>query len=147
MARRERRQCEEHDVRANVNAADAACTRRGTLGLPYDSVASTLAINGWLVNAGWYDANAEAAARLLAVIRTTAQWANRNQSATGAILAEHTKIPPELVATMHRVTYAETCTYATLQPVIDVSAKYGFITQTFQAAELFPANLRHEGRI
>jgi ABC-type nitrate/sulfonate/bicarbonate transport system substrate-binding protein len=117
------------------------------LGLPYDSVASTLAISGWLVNAGWYDANAEAAARLLTVIRTTAQWANRNQSATGAILAEHTKIPPELVATMHRVTYAETRTYATLQPVIDVSVKYGFITQTFPAAELFPANLRHEGRI
>jgi hypothetical protein len=81
------------------------------------------------------------------VIRTTAQWANRNQAATGTILAEHTKIAPELVSTMHRVTYGETRSFAVIQPVIDVMAKYGFIAQTFRAADLFPPNLRREGRI
>ena len=48
---------------------------------------------------------------------------------------------------MRRVTYAETRTYAVIQPVIDVMVKYGFIAQGFRAAELFPANLRREGRI
>jgi ABC-type nitrate/sulfonate/bicarbonate transport system substrate-binding protein len=117
------------------------------LGLPYDSVAPSVAISGWLVNANWYDRNAEAAERLLGVIRTTAQWANRNQTATGAILAERTKIAPELVSTMRRVTYAETRSFAAIQPVIDAIAKYGFIAQTFRAADLFPVNLRREGRI
>jgi NitT/TauT family transport system substrate-binding protein len=117
------------------------------LALPYDSVASSLLISGWIVNKGWYDANADAAGRLLSVIRTTARWANHNQAATGAILAEHTQIPPELVASMRRVTYAEERKFATIQPVIDVMAKYGFVSQTFRAADLFPPNLRHEGRI
>ena len=117
------------------------------LAQPYDSVAPALAISGWIVNKTWYDANADAAARLLSVIRTTAQWANKNQAATGAILAEHTKIPPELVSSMRRVTYGEVRSFAVIQPVIDVMAKYGFIAQTFPAAELFPANLRREGRI
>jgi NitT/TauT family transport system substrate-binding protein len=117
------------------------------LGLPYDSVAPSVAISGWLVNANWYDGNADAAERLLGVIRTTAQWANRNQKATGEILAERTKIAPELISTMRRVTYAETRSFAVIQPVIDVIAKYGFIAQVFRAAELFPVNLRREGRI
>jgi NitT/TauT family transport system substrate-binding protein len=118
-----------------------------TLAIPYDSVASSLAISGWIVNKTWYDANADAAERLLSIIRTTAQWANKNQAATGAILAEHTKIPPELVSSMHRVTYGEVRSFAVIQPVIDVMAKYAFIAQKFPAADLFPPNLRREGRL
>jgi NitT/TauT family transport system substrate-binding protein len=117
------------------------------LGLPYDSIASSLLISGWIVNKAWYDANPEAVARLLAVIRTTAQWANANQAATGTILAEHTKIAPELVSSMRRVTYGETRSFGVIQPVIDVMATYGFIPHTFRAAELFPPNMRREGRI
>lgn len=117
------------------------------LGVPYDSVAPSLLISGWIVNRGWYEANPDAAGRLLAVIRTTAHWANRNQAATGAILAERTKIAPELLASMRRVPYAEDRSFAVIQPVIDVMAKYRLIPQSFRAAELFPANLRHEGAV
>jgi NitT/TauT family transport system substrate-binding protein len=117
------------------------------LGVPYDSVAPSLLISGWIVNRGWLQANADAAARLLSVIRTTARWANRNQAATGAILAEHTKIAPELLASMHRVPYAEDRSFSVIQPVIDVMAKYRLIPQSFHAAELFPPALRHEGPI
>jgi NitT/TauT family transport system substrate-binding protein len=117
------------------------------LGLPYDSIAPSLLISGWIVNKDWFEANPEAAGRLQSVIRTTAQWANRNQAATGAILAEHTKIAPELVSTMQRVTYGETRSFAVIQPVIDVMAKYGFIAQPFRAAELFAPGMRSEGRI
>jgi NitT/TauT family transport system substrate-binding protein len=117
------------------------------LGLPYDSIAASLLISGWIVNRGWYDANPDAAGRLLSVIRTTAQWANANQAATGTILAEHTKIAPELVSTMRRVTYGETRSFAVIQPVINVMATYGFIPRTFRAAELFPPSMRREGPI
>jgi NitT/TauT family transport system substrate-binding protein len=117
------------------------------LGLPYDSIAPSLLISGWIVNRAWYDANPDAAGRLLSVIRTTAQWANNNQAATGTILAEHTKIAPELVSTMRRVTYGETRSFTVIQPVIDVMATYGFIPRSFRAAELFPPNMRREGRI
>lgn len=117
------------------------------LGLPYDSVAPSLLISGWIVNKAWYDANPDAAGRLLSVIRTTARWANTNQAATGTILAEHTKIAPELVSTMRRVAYGETRSFAVIQPVIDVMATYGFIARPFRAAELFPPNMRREGRI
>jgi NitT/TauT family transport system substrate-binding protein len=117
------------------------------LALPYDSVAPELAISGWIVNKTWFDANPDAAGRLQSVIRTTAAWANRNQAATAAILAEHTRIAPDLLSTMRRVTYAEERSFDVIQPVIDVMAKYGFLAQPFRAVDLFPPGLRREGRI
>ena len=109
-----------------------------TFATPYDAVAKTLVISAWLVNKTWYDANAEAAARLTAVIRTTARWANANRAATAAILASSANISTDALAHMQRVTYAEDRALAQIQPVIDASAKYGFLSRTFPAADLFP---------
>jgi NitT/TauT family transport system substrate-binding protein len=105
---------------------------------PYDSIAKSLVISGWMANKTWYDANPDAGARLMSVIRTTARWANQNRDGTAAILAASAQISPDALAHMARVTYAEDRALAQIQPVIDASAKYGFLAHSFPAADLFP---------
>lgn len=117
------------------------------IGSPYDAIGKSILISGWIANKSWFDTHTEAANRLLATVRQTAKWANANSVATAAILAERNKIPPETLASMNRVTYADTRSFGVIQPVIDVMAKYGMLARAFPAAELFPPRLRREGPI
>jgi NitT/TauT family transport system substrate-binding protein len=107
------------------------------LATPYDSIAKQLQISGWVANANWLRGNGATAARFVAVMRQTADWANRNRPAAGEILAKVTKIPIEVVAAMNRLSYGLALDAALIQPVIDASAHYGFLPRSFPAAELF----------
>jgi NitT/TauT family transport system substrate-binding protein len=107
---------------------------------PYDSLGSRLMTFGWIANKDWYAANPAAVVRLVAAIRATAQWANRNHDATAAIIAEAAKIPKETFAGMNRQVFSDgNLDPALIQPIIDASARYGFLTHAFPAAELFAA--------
>lgn len=120
------------------------------IGLPYETIAQvskSILISGWIANKAWFDGNPEGATRLLATIRQTAKWANANPAATAAILADTDKIPLETLAGMTRSTYAESRSFAAVQAVIDVMAKYGMLARPFNAAELFPPSLRRDGPI
>lgn len=104
---------------------------------PYDSVAKQLMISGWIVNKGFADANPGAVQRFADVMKATAQWVNRNRTASAETVASVTKIPLETVQQMNRVVFATSNDPKLIQPVIDVSAKYGFLPRSFPAQELF----------
>jgi NitT/TauT family transport system substrate-binding protein len=91
----------------------------------------------WFANAAWAKEHPDVAARFAAVIHETALWANdkRNHARSAEILVKYTKIDPALVATMTRVRYGESLNPVTMQPEIDVNAKYGNFT-LFSAEEL-----------
>jgi len=95
-------------------------------------------IAGWVATAQWAQTHPDVVRRFAAAIRTIAIWANTHQNESGAILAQHTQLPPTVIATMTRVRYVET-DLATLlpliQPMIDLSAKYGGFP-SFPAQEL-----------
>jgi NitT/TauT family transport system substrate-binding protein len=80
----------------------------------------------WFARTSWVQAHPDLAARFVSVIRQTAQWANdkRNQAKSAAILVQHTKIDPSLVASMTRAHYGESLDPALLQPELDLNAKY-----------------------
>lgn len=101
----------------------------------FDAIAKRFLIGSWITTAQWASAHPNEVARFAAAIRETAQWANKNTAASGAILTKYTKLDPAVVAIMVRSQYAETLAPAALQPLIDVSAKYnGFAG--FSAQEL-----------
>ena len=57
----------------------------------------------------------------------TARWANAHRVETGKLLASRLKLTPAVTGAMSRTEYAETLTPETIQPPLDVAAKYGII--------------------
>ena len=119
----------------NAGLADARI-----LATPYEVLGRRLLLTAWIANNGWLEANKAVAARLVAAIRETAQWANRNRPATAAILERISKVTPETIATMTRLEFADRLDPRLIQPIIDASARYGFLPQSFPAASLLVAS-------
>lgn len=101
----------------------------------FDAIAKRFLISAWFTTRQWADAHADAAARFIAAIHETAVWTNENPGPSGEILSKYTKIDPALVATMVRSRFEESLAPASLQPLIDLSAKYNGFTP-FPAQEL-----------
>jgi NitT/TauT family transport system substrate-binding protein len=102
----------------------------------YDGIARRFLITGWQATKTWIDGNLATAKAFAAVMRRAAQWANANPAASVPILARYTKLAPEVIAGMHRTVFALTLDPATIQPVIDVSARYNTLPRAFRAGEL-----------
>jgi NitT/TauT family transport system substrate-binding protein len=109
---------------------------------PYNALANQLMTFGWIANKKWYDSNPALVSKVVDAIRATARWANRNHAATAAILSSRSRIPLDVFAKMNRQVYAEgKLDPAMIQPIIDASAHYGFLTHAFPASELFAPNV------
>ena len=107
------------------------------LSSPYDSLAKLLLISGWITTKSFFEKNLATVQKFIAVMRQTADWANKNPRASAEVLAKLSKIPLETVLKMNHNIYGTTLDPALIQPTIDASAKYGFLPRTFSATELF----------
>jgi len=67
--------------------------------------------------------------------RVTA-FTNAHHDVTVDMLAQYTGMTPDLVRRMARETIATSLTPATIQPAIDIAAKYGYLARGFDAKEL-----------
>jgi NitT/TauT family transport system substrate-binding protein len=108
----------------------------------YDAIAKSLTITTHFANNDWLDKNPAIAHAFMGAMRVTAQWANKNQAAAGAILAGVTKIPVATIVEMNRVVFADSLDPATIQPVIDATAQYKFLPKTFNVADMFWSQAR-----
>jgi NitT/TauT family transport system substrate-binding protein len=109
------------------------------LGTVYDAVAGgkPFITSSTIANKAWADANPALVTRFVAAMRATAQWANKNPLPCGEILAKYSKVAPDIIAQIPRLTWAETLVAAQVQPVIDITARYGMLPRGFPASELF----------
>ena len=91
----------------------------------------------WFARTSWATAHPDLVARFVSVMRQTATWANdkRNQAKSAALLVQHTKIDPALVASMTRARYGESLEPSLLQPEVDLNAKYDHFA-SFPSTEL-----------
>jgi NitT/TauT family transport system substrate-binding protein len=106
----------------------------------FDAIAKRFLIGTWFATAQWAHDHPDAVARFAAAIHETAVWTNKNPQQSGQILAKYTKLDPVVIATMVRSEYAEVLTPASMQPLIDVSAKYnGFAAFPSQELIYTPA--------
>jgi NitT/TauT family transport system substrate-binding protein len=111
-------------------------TRNGrVLAYFWDAVSKHFIISAWFVTPQWAKDHPDLVKRFAAVIHKAAVWANTNPSQSGEILAKYAKIDPAVIATMTRSHYGEQLTPSLMQPLIDLTAKYGKFT-TFPAQEL-----------
>jgi NitT/TauT family transport system substrate-binding protein len=109
---------------------------------PYDVLARRLQTTAWVARNDWLDTNKALAQRLVAAIHDTAVWANHNRPATAVILQKYSKMTDDTMAKLHRMEFAEHLDPALIQPIIDASARYGFLPQRFPASNLFAAFLQ-----
>jgi NitT/TauT family transport system substrate-binding protein len=137
-------------VAGRVDAAEigepalaVATAKNHLLAYPMNAVASEFMFGVWFGAAPWVRAHADLVGRFASAIHTTAVWANApaNQVRSGAILSTATKIPAAVIATMTRARYGEALTAASMQPVIDVAARYLHFAP-FPAQELIYAPVR-----
>ena len=104
----------------------------------YDAIAKLLMISGWIVTKQYYENNRSTVQRFIAVMKQTAEWANKNQHDAGVVLAKLSKIPVETVLKMNHNIFGTQNDPALIQPTIDASVKYGFLPRPLRASELFP---------
>ncbi len=97
------------------------------LGYSHNAIAKQFLQSAWFTTASWAKDHPDLVRRFAAAMHETALWANNkaNQSKSAEILAKYTKVDPATVAVMERAHFGETLTAASIQPAIDVSAKYG----------------------
>jgi NitT/TauT family transport system substrate-binding protein len=102
-----------------------------------NGIAPRYVLAGFMTTKDWAAKNPALAAKFIAAIKETAQWANTNRAASAPILSKYTKIPTPVVERMKRGEYAEALLASDVQPVIDAAAKYGVLPKAFPAPELF----------
>ena len=103
---------------------------------PYDAIAPTYSITTYAATSQWVAQNRDVAGRFALAIRQTAAWANANPQLSGRILAKYTNISDTVISKMTRAFYATSLEVANIQPIIDVSAKYGYIAKRIQASDI-----------
>lgn len=103
---------------------------------PNNGIARTFTASCWATSRSWAEAHPATATRFAKTIYEIARWANHNTNASIPIIAKYTKMPPEVIAKIHRGVFTETPDAVSLQPVIDAAAKYGMVAKAFPAAEL-----------
>jgi NitT/TauT family transport system substrate-binding protein len=107
------------------------------LALTMSAIAPQFLFGVWFAASAWTKAHPDLAAKFASALHATAVWANApaNQTRSGAILAQFTKIPAPVIATMTRARYGETLDPGLVQPVIDIAARYAHFP-VFPAREI-----------
>ena len=101
----------------------------------FDAIAPAFLITAHFTTLDWARAHADSVRRFQDVIAKTAAWANKNHDRSAEILVKYAKLSDDSIKTMLRTVFAERLEVTQIQPVIDLTAKYGGIT-AFPAAEL-----------
>jgi NitT/TauT family transport system substrate-binding protein len=102
----------------------------------FAAIGPRLLIGCWIAQPAWAKANPGSVATFARAMARAADWANANRPASALILERVGKLSPDTVAQMARVRYPNAVRTTEMQPVIDVSAKYGLIPATFPAQAL-----------
>jgi ABC-type nitrate/sulfonate/bicarbonate transport system substrate-binding protein len=101
----------------------------------YNGIADTFLVSAWMGSTQYVKDHPDIVKRFADVMAATARWANAHQAQSAVILEKYTKLA--IGPTTTRVRYAESFNPNEVQPVIDVSAKYGLIKKTFPASEFY----------
>jgi ABC-type nitrate/sulfonate/bicarbonate transport system substrate-binding protein len=94
-------------------------------------------VTGWSAARSWVTANPTTARKFQAAMTQASNWASKNRAAAMDVVVRRAKIPPEIAARLHHVSWDPNNTVAYVQPVIDSMTKYGILAKGFPASQLF----------
>ena len=116
------------------------------LGKPYDAVAKTFMIAGWVATTDWATKNADAARRFALAMRESSTYCNANPQKTIGPVAAFTKVDPEVALRGPGTNDPPYLEVADVRPVVEAAVRYGVIPKSFDAATMLDPVVRKPGR-
>jgi NitT/TauT family transport system substrate-binding protein len=131
----------EHRVDAAVMTypflADVLESHQGKpLGAVYGAIANSFLITVWFVSSDWASKHADTIRTFIEVTDKSALYTNNHRAETAPLVADLTKIPIAVINKMPRSVSSTALHLSDIQPLIDGSAKYKLIPQSFPARDL-----------
>jgi NitT/TauT family transport system substrate-binding protein len=105
----------------------------------YDAISKRFQTAGYVATADFAAKNADALRRFARAMHDAAVYTNAHLAETVDIVAAYSGIPAAAIAKSVRATDPENVDPRNIQPLIDVSAKYGIIDRGFPADEIISA--------
>lgn len=106
------------------------------LGAPYASLGKEILISGFIARRDWIAANGPTVQKFVTAVRATARWGNTHEQAMLTMLEDLSQIEHGLTSRMGRPILGESLNPSMIQPIIDVTAHYGYLDHDFPASEL-----------
>ena len=114
----------------------AASGHARTLAYPYDAIAKQFNVTAWYAHGSWLASHRDAAVRYGRVIREAATYANAHLADMVPIVATASGMSLDVVGHALRAKVAPVVNPATLQPLIDVAAKFKELDAPFPARDM-----------
>jgi NitT/TauT family transport system substrate-binding protein len=106
------------------------------LGRPFTAIAKHFLVAAWYSSRDYATRNGEILNRFRQSLNEATRYANAHPSATAPLISEFSGISVDTIMSMPREVGASDLDPASIQPNIDVAAKYKFINRAFPAADL-----------
>jgi NitT/TauT family transport system substrate-binding protein len=126
---------------SNAYAARSKAALR-QIGNTYDSIAPMFVAGAWFASPDWIIKHPELARKFIAVFQRVSVWANAHPDDVVRLYAKHSAFTVDDLKLSPRAQLEPSTDTALIQPVIDVSLKYGAIKKTFAAADLLNPAVR-----
>ena len=102
----------------------------------FDAISPRFENTAWFTTTDYANANRDVVGRFVRAMAESNAYCNAHHADTVQLVADNAKLDPKLVARMARITFGDYLRPADLQPLINVTAKYGVIAKAFDAREL-----------
>jgi NitT/TauT family transport system substrate-binding protein len=126
---------------SNAYAARSKVALR-QLGNTYDSIAPKFVAGAWFASPDWIAKHPDLARKFIAVFQRVSLWANAHPDDVVRLYAKHSAFTVEDLRLSPRAPLEPSTDLDLIQPVIDVSLKYGAIKKAFAAADLLNPAVR-----
>lgn len=103
---------------------------------PYDAVAPRVQAAGFAAMETYVDQHRDVMGRFARAMHESSVYTNTHPAETVELVASYSGAKPEVIAKTTRVLDAEYVDPRDLQPLIDLSAKYGLVDRSFPAAQI-----------
>jgi NitT/TauT family transport system substrate-binding protein len=102
----------------------------------YSGIAPFFVFAAYFTSTNYARAHPDIVRKFVQTIYRAAAYTNKHHAETVQMMAEVTKVQPDVVARMNRVDGATSLNPRDIQPTIDAAAKYKLISRAFPASEM-----------
>ena len=112
------------------------------LGHPFDAIAPKFLYTGWFAMTDWVSQHTASAVAFNHAMHDASIYANAHKAQTVELLAKYTSIDPVVISKMTRVECGTALTAGLIQPVIDASLRFKFMSAGFDARDMIAPPIR-----
>jgi NitT/TauT family transport system substrate-binding protein len=106
------------------------------IGRPFSAIAKRFLVAGWFTTQDYVTKNADTVRRFTEAFQEAASFTNSHHDQTVPLLAEYSRLSPQVIKSMVRSTCGGQLEARDIDPVIAASVKYGVIDKAFPGQEL-----------